>query len=138
MPSNPVAALNRRFHRNSGALSQSKVKERDSTRLLLSGARVRFLALSCCAGRQQLRCADLMNYQDSNDSGRQRFRPEIWRVSCRVKGFFVLAVLMGVSQIAVAQQPFAPPIKRIDTAHGAPRRSPQLVLPEQLAPPQEA
>jgi hypothetical protein len=59
-------------------------------------------------------------------------------MNCRVKGFFVLAMLMGVSQIAAAQQPFAPPIRRIESAHGALRRPPPLAIPQQFSSPQEA
>jgi hypothetical protein len=59
---------------------------------------------------------------------------------CRVTGAVALAGLLCVSPMARAQQGLLPPIKRIKTEHGAPGRvvSAPLVVPQELAPPQEA
>ena len=59
-------------------------------------------------------------------------------MNCCAKGFFVLAALMGVTQIAAAQQHFARPVRRIESASGVSRRSSSLGIPQQFAPPQEA
>ncbi len=54
------------------------------------------------------------------------------------KSFVAVAVLLGASQIAAAQDPAARPAKRIKTAHSAVRPAPPLVIPQELSPPQEA
>ncbi len=59
-------------------------------------------------------------------------------MNCDVKGFFVLAVLMGVNQIAAAPQHFTPRINSIESVHGVPGPPSQFAIPEQFAPPQEA
>ena len=59
-------------------------------------------------------------------------------MNCHAKCLFVLAMLMGVTQIAAAQQHFARPIRRIKSTSGVSRRASPLAIPQQFAPPQEA
>jgi hypothetical protein len=65
-------------------------------------------------------------------------RAEIWGVSWRAKVFLVLAVLVGVSRIAAAQEPIAQPKMGSASGSDAPRWPTVPAIPEQFAPPQEA
>jgi hypothetical protein len=63
---------------------------------------------------------------------------------CRVRGALALAALVCASQLcashrAAAQQSILPPVKHTGAEHGASRQpAPPLVIPRELAPPQEA
>jgi hypothetical protein len=53
------------------------------------------------------------------------------------RGFLAIAVLVGASQTAAAQDTAVRPAKRTNVEHGSPR-PPPLVIPQELSPPQEA
>jgi hypothetical protein len=55
-----------------------------------------------------------------------------------VKGVFVIAVLIGATGLAAAQDSAAPPAKPVKADRGPSRPAPPLAMPQQFAPPQEA
>ncbi len=79
-----------------------------------------------------------------------RKRTAIAPETCRVKGLFLIAALLGGTQLALAQDTAAPPAKGTTSGHSlplrlvtpqparAPRPAMPAAVPEQFSPPQEA
>jgi hypothetical protein len=68
----------------------------------------------------------------------QSIRPLINIVTNCTRVVFAIAVLLGASRIAAAQDPGAGPAKRTKAERNAPRPAPPIVIPQELSPPQEA